>query len=325
MLVDVLTTPVITFALDNRTTAATDTEGAIPVSSGETSQDEQLNKALKTAEDASSDIYDSIKRVTIPITDKLLPIHYTGGSHQQTHFVDYLDNEAELTRASSITILSFEMKNDVSKLSTVADLILGIADKSFFSSMEPRVSFFSANLCVFNAYLRGISRSVVGDTDKEILSITLETAPNDIKQKTEIEKSKAFTNAVDQPITPVNTLSPFSVGASSGVSVQNYGNFVQITESEIDFNYSWYQVFTLDEIGAIEVPDYTPEFTIERENIRLMRVNSVDLSGALRYMITIEFNGAFTTLKAEQGQSLGAEYGMMIYQDNLYFGVLNES
>ena len=168
MLIDILTTPVITFALDNRETAASDTEGALPVASGTTTESEQINKAQKTAEDASSDIYNLIKRVVIPITDKLLPIHYTGGSHQQSHFVDYLDNDAVLTPASSITILSFELKNDVSKLSTIADLILGIADKSFFSSSEPRVSFFSPNLCVFNAYLRGISRSIVGNTDKEV-------------------------------------------------------------------------------------------------------------------------------------------------------------
>ena len=137
-----------------------------------------------------------------------------------------------------------------------------------------------------------------------------------------IDKSAAFTNAVDQPISPIDTLSPFAV---SGVSALNQGNFAQVTEAEIDYNFTWYQIFTLDQLDAIEVPDYAPDFTIERENIRLMRVNSVDLSGQLRYMITIEFKGEFTTLKAAAGQVLGAEYGIMIYQDNLYFGVFNES
>lgn len=316
MLQEAITTPIIYFALDNIATYNVDTYGALSVENSTPTELEALEKAQKTVLEQTADVYDYLKRVPIPITDKLLPIHYTGGSHQQSHIVDYLDDQALLTRGSNKTILNFELKNSVSQLSTIADLLLGIADKGFFTSNEPRVSFFSPNLCIFNAYLRGINRTIVSNTDKEILSITLENAPNRLDSPTTPEKPTAFKNAVTDA---------GAISQNVDVGLLNNGVFKQISADEIDYSFTWYQVFSIDELEQIEVPDYQPDFTIDRENIRIMRVNSVDLSGSLRYMITTEYKNVFTTLKAANGQAYNDKYGMMIYNDNLYFGVLNEN
>ena len=324
MLQEDIQTPIIFFALDDIDTSSTDTLGALSVENSTASELEQLSKEQKNLINESSDVYAYLSRVPIPITDRLLPIHYVGGTHQQSHFVDYLNDSVELTKSANVTTLNFEIQNKLSTLSTIADLILGIADKDFYTSKEPRVSFFSSNICIFNAYLRGINRTFVNNTDKEVLSITLENAPNRIEPE-----NKTETTALSNTTSDINVSTVLYGGVSASefpdASINSIVIFDEVQESEINYAYTWYTLFNNEQISQIEVSDYTTEFTVNRETLRFMRVNSVDISGALRFMITVEYDNTFTTIKPDDGQVNNEKYGLMFYNDYLYLGVLNES
>jgi hypothetical protein len=313
MLIEDIRTPVLLFAMDSILTASVDTVGALSVQNSKVLEQEVAKKLEQVKASEAADIYQLLTRVAIPINDRLMPIHYAGGTASQSHFVDYLDTNAVMTKQANIVTLRFELKNSLSALATVADLILGMATKDFFSSNEPRVSFFSANLCVYNAYLRGISRSIVTDTDREMLSITLEIAPNKSPIPVEVEKP-VVTNSLEN-----------TVVIPPAISSQDTGDFAQVLQADIDYSFNWYQLYTVEEIDAIEVPDFYSTFTVERETIRLLRVNSVDFLEQKRQLITVEFKGVYITLKDQEGTSVKPPYSLMMYNNNLYFGIKNEN
>lgn len=311
MLIEDLKTPVLMFALDVLETSSVETYGALSVENSEVLQAEIEKKREYKKKALATDISDHLSRIVIPINDRLLPIHYVGGYSSQSNAVNYLDENAVLTKSGNQVSLTFELKSSLTTLSIIADLILGIANKEFFSSNQPRVSFFSTNLAVYNAYLRGINRTTASNTDKEVLTLSLEVAPNrveiPVKEDRGVENN-SFDNVLD--------------GALSSKSAEN---FLQIGLDEIDYSYNWYELFTVDEINKIEVPDYLTEFTVERETVRFMRVNSTDFSENPRNMITIEFKNTFITLLSESGQVLEESLGVMMFNNSMYLGVKIEN
>ena len=125
-----------------------------------------------------SDVITQAIRIPIPISDKVLPIHYVAGNTQSDCMVDYFNGEAVLHKATDRISLSFEISNSLSQISAIANIIMGLSGISIVATGQPRISFLSSSITVMNAHLAGISRSTNGDTEKEVITLNLEVAPS---------------------------------------------------------------------------------------------------------------------------------------------------
>lgn len=188
MLIEDLQTPLLLIALDNLTEQETSDVGALSVKNAKETEKTSWQSSSLSSQYKFSDLLGKIKRIRIPINDRLLPIHYIAGNTSNNSIVDYFDKDAQLQQGSNQINLSFEIINTLSKISTIANIFQGLSGYKMLVSSKPRISFFSASLSVMNAYLVSINRSSILSTEQEVITLTLEVAPESLKKVTDIEK-----------------------------------------------------------------------------------------------------------------------------------------
>lgn len=157
---------------------ADDIKVATPNDGGEVSEKEALEKNTFLDRILLTDSVNKQIRIPIPIDDRILPAHHTGNSSNMNKFTDYDNKNIAIEPSENGVSLTFEIKNNLTGLSTAADIFSALAGKSrkLFST-TPRVSFFGSNIAIFNAYLTGLSRQTVKGSDQEMITLSLDYAP----------------------------------------------------------------------------------------------------------------------------------------------------
>ena len=304
MLTEDFKTPLLLIALDNVSKKEIEEIGALSIRNSKLLDGEIANLQDTVRAYNASDLKKKANRIPIPINDRLLPIHYIAGNTSNNSIVDYFDENAVLQTGNNQVNLSFEIKNGLSAIGTIASIFMGLSGNKVLSSKQPRVSFFSANLCVFNANITGINRSTQISTDKEVITLSLEIAPNILNKIAEIAKQ-----AVPE-VSFKNT-----TGGSARATA------TEITAEEADHSFVWYQLFTVDEYNAIDVPDFTPDYTVDRDPVRVLKVQSFDRTLAPRGLLSINYRREFVTLESGQTVAETENYSVMLFDENYYFGV----
>lgn len=173
--------PVLAIAMDNSPDFYNEAAETISISDSAVSESEILSGLDRLNQFFYADVTQKQNRIYIPITDKLLPVHFTGGNSASGKVVTYQGDEPTITEAGNTVTLQFEMLNAMSQLSIISDILYAIANKTASQpTTSARVSFFSPTLCIYNAYMVGINRATVTATDKEVISITLEIAVDEV-------------------------------------------------------------------------------------------------------------------------------------------------
>lgn len=178
MISDILNTPVLAIAIDDMPSIYNDAINSISEAIPEVSDSEILSSLESAKQFTLSDVNDKLNRLYLPITDKLLPIHYTASNSSSGKTITY-DTEGipNIAEAGNTYTLQFEISNNLTTLSTISDILYAIVTKnSVQQASHPRVSFYGGSLCIFNAYLIGVTRATVSNTDKEIIGLTLEAS-----------------------------------------------------------------------------------------------------------------------------------------------------
>lgn len=149
--------------------------------------DQFLDRLLQT------DGYNKQIRIPIPISDKVIPAHHVGNASNMNKFVDYDNDKIAIEPSSNGISLQFELKNNLTGLSTAADIFMALAGKSTaLFTATPRVSFIGSNIAVFNAYLTGLTKQTVRGADKELINLQLDYADPDAKPSEQKNESVVF-------------------------------------------------------------------------------------------------------------------------------------
>jgi hypothetical protein len=293
MLSDVLTTPILAIAIDDLNNTYNDAVNAISEAAPDISESDIIQSIDNASQWALSDVNEKFTRLFIPITDKLLPIHYTSGD---TNFGKSVGRDGEgnpvISSGGSTVSLKFEIKNSLSQLSTISDILHGLVIKtSKQQGTQPRVSFYGGSICVFNAYLIGVSRAMVSDSQKEVISLTLEVAGNKPKDEDKADKDK-----VDDQ---------FDIGEGIDPSINTIENGV--TEvTALNPAYEWYNLITQEAFFAQPVPDYESLTTIRKKDYFVFRTHSYSNTG-LRQMVGFRYNKKYLTMEIEQGENYSVD------------------
>lgn len=290
--------------------------------------EEVLNSQTSASRILMSDIADRTTRIPIPITDAIWDVHYVSGQSSQSQGVITQTKtekpstaeggsksviEKTFTPGRCTSVLQFELKNNLTAISTVADVLTALAGMNVTRiDNYPRASFFSGHRCVFNARIVGVNRANVPQSNKEIITLTLEEGFDDIIELPDVELGT---------IADADAAKDFVLENTSGVTqaVEDHA-----TSSEQVFEFDVYDYYGLDSIDNFDntfVPDYDTKQTIQRQKYRLLRVNSFDNSGAKRGMLTIEFQGEFIALEDSVGDIKHGDLHLIKYVNSYFLGV----
>jgi len=338
MLIEDLKTPLLLIALDNLTFSDPEEAKAVSIARANVLQKEIATLGSKKKQFDSSDLKNKIIRVPIPINDRLLPIHFVSSASRSTNIVDYFDNDALLHTGRNSVALSFEIKNSLSALSTIASLFLGFTGNRLFTSNEPRISFFSSNLAIFNAHLTGISRNTINNTDKEIITLALEVAPNTAEKESKIEKPAQTSGDLKigagivpdipralPPSTPPSTRAgmpappPPPMPPPPPHPLRTKAQGAGIKGDDIDPLFSWYELFTVQEFNTFKIPDQQADFTIQRQSPRIIKT-STQWHDLKRETLTVVFNNTFLSLVDNEQLKIKDNYSLMIFDNRYYLG-----
>lgn len=316
-------TPILGIAIDDVPSFYNQHLGALSQKLGEVTGaesgwlDKQLDKFL------DSDVANNKRRLFIPIDDALYPIHYTGGTTDNrnesiTQKITNKDGGSVITTtttpANNTITLNFEIKSSVSNISTIADILHALANSAPLKAGDvPRICFFSATLCIFNAKFIGINRSTVTNSQKEMVTLTLETATDAvvISEKKEAEKTD-----------------PNNLANASGNLPDKSSDLLkqaQATLADFDLAYDFYLVATREYLEAIPVPRFEAEQTIKRQPYHIFRVESKDRTGAKRNMQGVEYGGQNISLESRVPFKYRPPLGLVRYGDSLYLGIKREN
>ncbi|MNQ70418.1 hypothetical protein D3C85_850570 [compost metagenome] len=270
----------------------------------------------------NSDVKEKRFRLFIPIDDALYPIHYTGGTtdnrnesvtQKKTSKEDKNETTTTTTPACNTFTLDFEIRSSVSTLSTIADILYALANsKPLKVSDVARISFFSSTMCIFNAKFLGIKRTTVSNSEKEMVSLTLEIT-EDLKPT---------------PIKPEAYQILFDVLKQlDGILTKSADKLEQAQATLADFDpaYDFYLVATRDYLDAIPVPRFEAEQTIKRQPYQIFRVESKDRTGAKRNMQGVAYGGRNISLESRVPFKYRPPLGLVRYGDSLYLGIKRES
>ena len=223
---------------------------------------------------------DSVKkqiRIPIPIDDRILPAQHISSSTNMNKLVDYDNKNVVVEPASNGLSLQIRIKNNLTQLSTIAEIITGISNKSkSLFTTSARVSFFSAHTCIFNAYLSGITRQSSPTSELETINLALEVAdPNpDVEEKPDKEQ------------TP-------QIDDDTGAFAFFAGVNAVPTNIPAGASFRWYETLTIDDVLAVPVPEIFSLFTVENLDYTISKAQSLDFSGAARSAITLLYNGVY--------------------------------
>ncbi|MCH7370030.1 hypothetical protein [Aeromonas sp. MR16] len=314
-------TPILGIAIDDVPNFYNQHLGALSLQLGEVTGAENgwLDNALDKFLD--SDVSKKKRRLFIPIDDALYPIHYTGGTTDNrnesiTQKTTNKDGGSVITTtttpANNTITLNFEIKSSVSNISTIADILHALANSAPLKAGDvPRICFFSATMCIFDAKFIGINRSTVTNSQKEMVTLTLETVTDAVVV---LEK--------ETPKTDSKTLD--SSGKSSAKSSDPLEQ-AQATLADFDPAYDFYLVATRDYLDAIPVPHFEAEQTIKRQPYQIFRVESKDRTGAKRNMQGVAYGGQNISLESREPFKYRPPLGLVRYGDSLYLGIKRES
>lgn len=315
-------TPILGIAIDDVPNFYNQHLGALSRQLGEVTGAENgwLDNALDKLLD--SDVSKKKRRLFIPIDDALYPIHYTGGTtdnRNESVTQKITDKNAEsivtttMTPANNTITLNFEIKSSVSNISTIADILHALANSEPLKVGDvPRICFFSATLCIFNAKFIGINRATVTNSQKEMVTLTLETVTDAVvvSEKKEAKKQDPGANN--------------SSGNSSAESSDQLEQ-VQATLADFDPAYDFYLVATREYLDAIPVPRFEAEQTIKRQPYQIFRVESRERGGTKRNMQGVAYGGQNISLESRVPFKYRPPLGLVRYGDSLYLGVQRES
>ncbi|MNF55496.1 hypothetical protein D3C84_369590 [compost metagenome] len=223
-----------------------------------------------------------------------------------------------MTPACNTFTLNFEIKSSVSTLSTIADILHALANSEPLSSGNvPRISFFSSTMCIFNAKFLGIKRTTVSNSEKEMVSLTLEIAED--LEAPPINPEADMMNF--DPSNPPSEIPPDGLPAKSSDQLEQ----AQATLADFDPAYDFYLVASRDYLDAIPVPRFEAEQTIKRQPYQIFRVESKDRTGAKRNMQGVAYGGRNISLESRVPFKYRPPLGLVRYGDSLYLGIKRES
>lgn len=90
----------------------------------------------------------------------------------------------------------------------------------------------------------------------------------------------------------------------------------------INFDFTWYSIFTLEDLRNLDVPDYKTEFLINREALRVFKVQSYNVNSEAIKMLTINYKREFITLEDDDDVVESTLYSIMLFNEVFYFGIL---
>lgn len=269
-----------------------------------------------------SDVTRPSMRLFIPITDELYDAHYTGS--QSNHNKDVHTNkktvtdgrttvETEVGPGRNSTTLQFNIRSNLSQLSVIADILASLTRTNTGNKGDvPRASFFSSTRCIFNARLVGINRSTNGDTDKEMISITLEEGDG-----APLEETKKDTPATSQPELENVVGAALALEKLGAENTQADAKIEDFNFEEFDF----YPVLARADLLAMPVPDMEADQTIQRQPVRLFRVMSKGVDNLARDMQAVQFAGEYVSLESSEPYRYAANLALVRYVGDLYLGV----
>lgn len=309
-----------------------------------------VSDALREAVDANvdaakaSDILNPTLRIPIPITDGIIPIHQVG--YQAHHNLGVSNQEVATTTATGVnqatgnqqqtqgfTIknvfrpgqnqiqLQFEMKNNLRKLSTLADIIT--QNTKSLASRSVRVSYFSSTMCVFDSTLVGVNRAAVQNTDKEILTLTLELETGDTQRQ--LDALKKDTPEAKDEIQKKIAEAQSKASAQMAVAAQvNIPSMIAPTAEEwpeIRDGYLFYRVASAAELEDIPVTDFDSTQTIQLQSYRIFRVVSESVNNQRRNMLGIQYGNEIITLQNDKLSTYKGRLGLVRVLGVFYLGI----
>lgn len=310
MLNDLFKTPILAIALDDMPTVFQEAAESISNLFPDVSEAEIFQSIDQFNQSALSDIAQKRNRIFIPITDKLLPIHYSGGSADSGKRVVNQPKTGVpvLVDGSNSVTLRFEILSSMSQLSTISDMLFSLTNKLHKKqTSSARVSFFGSSICIFNGYLSSVNRSTVDGSNQEIVSMTIEIAQDEDRGETEREKPKTPSekpNEIDLPPAPS----------------AKFSTYEQIEEANIPTGYNLYSLMSLADIEASGVPQIDSSENVLRRPFTIYNVVSADTNGA-RAMQTVRYNGQFLALEGYETIKHRGDYFVCRFKDQLIFGI----
>ena len=133
----------------------------------------QLDIINQAKRSLPSDVFDLSLRMPIILNDVIGVQHTeTDSSYMRTVFYDAGD--ISLADNRNAVNVRLEIKSNLSELSVMSDLLLALSSKSGALNVATKASFFSANFCILDSYMTGISRSSIKGTDKQMVTLSFE-------------------------------------------------------------------------------------------------------------------------------------------------------
>ena len=280
----------------------------------EQTQKEEIEKASFLDRFLDSDSNNKLIRVPIILDDAFIPAHHVGSSANMNKFVDYDNDKVVVEPASNGLSIQINLKNGISQLSTAADIFKAITGGVFdLFTTSARVSFFSTNTCIFNAYLSGVTRAMTSGSDLETLNLSLENA----------EPKPPAPPAPGEPeLSDVTTARPTPDKGAAGAA----GAATTIDESTKTNAggrlFKWYRTKSLLGIYAAGVPEIFGRRTIEALEYKILYASMVDFSLEQRESITVNINDVYIPLGLDDNYPYYVSgYAVDLLNGVVYLGV----
>ena len=317
MLERINTVPILAFAVDNMPKFYQEAVDAISNFFPDVKESEILAGAERLNQFLLSDVSEKQNRIFIPITDKLLPIHYVSGASSGGKNMTYVDDVPTATTNGQSVTLRFEIQNSLSKLSAISDILYAITNRiGVQNTNDARVSFFGGSICIYNGYLKGINRSTVTSTNKEVVSLTIEIAQDDTAPD---EIAEVPGETPKELLKSVEEFTPESVG----ILVDEI-NYTQLTAEQIPEGFLYYQAITLEQLANANLATIYSVNNILRREYRVFNIESLDVAG-VRVMTTIEYNRIYLALESDEAIVYVGDYVMIRFNDAIYLGLPDDS
>ena len=313
MLERINTVPILAFAVDKMPKFYQEAIDAISNFFPDVKESEILAGAQRLNNFLLSDVNQKENRIFIPITDKLLPIHYVSGASSGGKNMTYVDDVPTATTNGQSVTLRFEIQNSLSKLSAISDILYAITNRiGVQNTNDARVSFFGGSICVYNGYLKGINRSTVQNTNKEVVSLTIEIAQDDTKP----DEIAEVPGETPKEIKELENIVPESIGALLDET--------QLPADDIPEGFLYYQAITLEELANANLATIYSVKNILRRDYRVFNIESLDVAG-VRNMTTIEYNGIYLALESDEAIINLVDYVLIRFNDAIYLGLPDDS
>ena len=315
---------ILLIALDpvvNKATPETDTLTAVSLADGEVSEKVQKQTSDILDRFLLSDSLNKQVRIPIVIDDRLYPAQHVQTMVSASNDVTY-DGEADLTveLASNSVTISIDLKSNLTQLSTIADIFTGVTDGVYSQfSTTPRVSFFSASACVFNGYIRGISRATGFNTDRETLTISIEKKPEGEGAEEDTSIEDTSNSNKDKGLLPTPS-APVDAPAGALAAAAAVAGDVTNTDGRV---FNWFKLPLLADIDATELPETFSLKNVNNQPYVIYNMQGHGFTGAARRMTTVLFDNVYLPLGLYDNNPYYSQgYAVELASDgHLYLGV----